>query len=438
MKFLFICLLCFFSLSFCDYVFIDNIKMKKGNVFRFEPFISDNSISDKSNTSFSLQHTNEKYNEQSLIFHFSLLKSYSIDLCCDKDNNYTLKRCNSANKDPIDILFDETFKVTSTVETFNTSTPLTSSSLITPLFIFCDSEDNKEDTLSLTGYIYKASKLPSSLSLLYMGICVCITGYFVYQSTITTTIMILLISLTIKYVVMFLNERNHIREGFDDGMYSAIIYLSEIVVNVLIRIVFFLVSIGNDLNVAARLYKSKKINFYTKSKIFIFALMLCGYILVLTANSIFEYKYSISNLKKEFVILTSSLLQIINAMIWYGIYMRIKKKIEKQTTKASAIKGYFIKYRRVVTYYGISILIYIILQLLGDILFDFSICLYIKSGEIAMKEISIMIIVIGGVFLSVNNGLKQTKDGYICEMQDRNAHNSVIPTNEDKSQLTSI
>ena len=203
MKFLFICLLCFFSLSFCDYVFIDNIKMKKGNVFRFEPFISDNSISDKSNTSFSLQHTNEKYNEQSLIFHFSLLKSYSIDLCCDKD--------------PIDILFDETFKVTSTVETFNTSTPLTSSSLITPLFIFCDSEDNKEDTLSLTGYIYKASKLPFSLSLLYMGICVCITGYFVYQSTITTTIMILLISLTIKYVVIFLNERNHIREGFDDG-----------------------------------------------------------------------------------------------------------------------------------------------------------------------------------------------------------------------------
>ena len=102
MKFLFIRLLCFFSLSFCDYVFIDNIKMKKGNVFRFEPFISDNSISDKSNTSFSLQHTNEKYNEQSLIFHFSLLKSDAIDLCCDKDNNYTLKRCNSANKDPIE------------------------------------------------------------------------------------------------------------------------------------------------------------------------------------------------------------------------------------------------------------------------------------------------------------------------------------------------
>ena len=112
--------------------------------------------------------------------------------------------------------------------------------------------------------------------------------------------------------------------------------------------------------------------------------------------------------------------------------------MEKQTTKASAIKAYFIKYRRVVTYYGISLLVYIILQLLEDILFDFSIRIYIKSGEIAMKEISLLIIVIGGVFLSVNNGLKQTKDGYICEMQDRNAHNTVIPINEDKSQLTSI
>lgn len=438
MKFIFICLLTLLSVSFCDYVFIDNIKMKKGNVFRFESFISVISNADKSNTSFSLQHINEKYNEKSLIIHFSLLKSNSFDLCCNKDNNYSLKHCNSNNKEPIDILFDETFKVTSTVETFNTSTPLTSSSLITPIFILCDSEETKDDTLSLTGYIYKASKLSFSFSLLYMIICICITAYLVYRSMITTTMMILLINLIIKYLIMFLNERNHITEGYDDGIYSSLIYLSDLVVNVLIRIVFFLVSIGNDLNVAARLYKSRKINFYTKSKIFIFALMLCGYIMVFTVNYFFEYKYSISNLYIEFERLTSSLLQIINAMIWYGIYMRIKKKIEKQTTKASAIKSYFIKYKRVVSYYGLTLLVYIILKLIEDILYNFSIRIYIRSTEIAFKEISLIIIVIGGVFLSSNSGLKQTKDGYICEMQDRNAHNTVIPINEDKSQLTSI
>lgn len=439
MKFFFFFL---FHLIYAEVVFFSNIVLKPDQYILTPEFTSMGG-----GFNFSLAFDPQAKGQ---LINLYFIKGIPFGLCCD-DNTNQAAICLENKKMNINdiILYNETFEIDEIGIISGESKEGIKEGVISPVIMRCG---GKKDEISITGYISMYGKDQNFLSYeqKYVIIIryVCLASVIVFwsvfimkkfkmkiYSNISFKLIFAIIPLMlIRNLLKVLNIHSIITIGVTNMIYVVIYSLSNVAVEAIIRIVFFLVSIGYTLNLQLRLYKEQK-SIYTipKNKVVLFSILLSLYSLSCFFYDIFIMEYKFYFIDMGYKILFNSLSYSLNFMIWYGIFMRIKKKSETQMNNVLKIKKYFLRYNRVIALYLVLYLITIVVTIICKILKGKYALVYVKWIEDSLIEITHLVLTFGCALL-VLNGPKQNKDGYICELQESNK----AVFDETKSSLTDI
>lgn len=433
----------FFHLIIGEVVFFSNIALKPDQYILTPEFISKGG-----GFNFSLAFDPQSKGQ---LINLYFVKGIPFGLCCDDNTNQAVicldnKKIN-LNNDLI--LYNKTFEIDDTGVISDENKEGIKEGVVSPVIMRCG---GKREEISITGYISMYTKEENFISYELKNVIIiryiCLASIILFwiefivkkykmkiYSNISFKLTFALIPfMMISNLLKVINVHIIIKIGVINMICVVISSLCDVVVKGIIRIVFFLVSIGYTLNLQLRLYKEQK-SIYTipKNKVFLFSILLSLYSLSCFFYDIFNVSYKFYFVDMGYKILFNSLSYSLNFMIWYGIFMRIKKKSDTQMNKVLKIKKYFIGYNRVIALYWMFYLITIVVTIICKFLKGKYGLVYVKWIEDSLIEITHLVLTFGCARL-VLNGPKQNKDGYICELQESNKN----VFDETKSSLTDI
>lgn len=314
----------------CERIIVDNIEVKPNKVFKFHKFTYNNysskgPVNQGFNSSLSLIKTsNETYS--SLFFFILATPSYkpNITFLCNntdepkKTNELYLNIIKNISNNKLVFIEDDAL--------------IYEEGVFKTFFVFCSNNINDRIKVNGTIWYFNTNSFSSAENFYQVQLYLILTFYYVVFTLIWVVKMILnynkitlvltLFSIMIPFVIIenvmrleFFSSLKNL--GIYSQLFKIIEYSFRIIKNILLRIIYFLISIGWDKH-----YKPKE----NMKELIIFTITLAAYTISSIGYEIFLVIYE-TNYTHPFgyLLFSSFLLIMCNIYIWYYMYERLLK-----------------------------------------------------------------------------------------------------------------
>lgn len=428
----------FFISSLQEKITLTDITLKQNSLFKFHKFTYNNySRKGPVNQGFnaSLQITHNATFPSFFIFILASpsFKTNTTALCLNiSDENFTLSSAEYFN----------VANINETSTTVENQGRVQSEGVYRTFFIFCNNNNNDNNSdvkISGTIWYYNTNSYTSAENFYQVQVYLILTFYYAALTLYWIVKMILnynritlfltLFSIAIPFVIIENIMRLEFFSGIDhqgeyNHLFKIIEYSFRIVKNVLIRIIYFLISINYS-----KFYKLTKQNI----KIFvIFIASLSAYTISSVFYEIYLVVYETAYTHPIGYLFFSSLLLILcNIYIWYYMFERLKKN-----EKDCEAKG-FTKSKELMNSFSYVIYIAFIIAIIHSLLFILEWLMLNHFAIVYMKwivdltEQSISLVVFTNIVILLWRKNDIEKNGYVydTELNKSNQGGSVIREN---------